>query len=223
MRHLAFVLILGVCLLPRLGHAHYLWIESDDADTARICFGEFNEGVREKAGGRLDERNAIEGWLSPGGGPNERLSFTKQPDHFSAKTTSGRWIVVQDLTSEVKDWAASDIGIVKPMFYARAAAGSKLTPAEPLTTLDIIPEAKEPRVLRVFFQKQPLAKAKVMVHAPNKWSKELQTNASGEVTIATPWPGRYVVEAAHRERVAGAFEGRHYEAIRHRATFSHVY
>ncbi len=215
--------ILAVCFLPLVGQAHYLWIESDGPAVARIYFGEFDQGLREKAGGRLDERDAIEGWLRQADGPSESLTFTKQRDCFSAHPVSAGWIVVQDLTNEVKNWTANGIGIVKPMFYARAATDNRLAPAQPVTTLDIIPDRKQPQALRVFFKKQPLAKAKVMVHAPNEWSKELQTNANGEVTISTPWPGQYVIEVIHRELTPGKFEGNPYEAIRHRATFSHVY
>lgn len=216
-------LILALCLLPFLAQAHYLWIESADAEGAHIYFGEFNEGVREKAGGRLDERDAIEGWLLTSDNGRQPLTFSKKPDHFSVKAAKAGWVVVQDLASEVKDWTASDIGVVKPMFYARGMVGERLTAAQPAMTLDIIPDPKEPHRLRVFFHNDPLAKAKVMVHAPNEWSKELETDADGGVTIATPWPGRYVVEVIHRERKPGEFQGKSFEAIRHRATFSHLY
>lgn len=216
--------ILALCLPPLWAQAHYLWIESPTADEARVYFGEFNEGVREKAGGRLDERDAREGWLIKPDGTREALSFTKKEDHFAVHPPAKNgWLLVQDLTNEVKDWTSSDIGIVKPMFYARAAVAGKLEAAEPTLALDLIPDAKDAHVLRVFFQKKPLAKAKVMVHAPNQWSQELQANDAGEVTIATPWPGRYVIEVIHKEREEGTFAGQAYEAVRHRVTFSHVY
>lgn len=218
--------LLTICALafwPVLSHAHYLWIESEEGEPARISFGEFNEGVREKAGGRLDERAALEGRAVRDGGAVEPLRFEKKADHFSAKVTGAGWLLVEDLTCEVKDWTASDIGIVKPKFYARAAIEGALTPAEPALALDILPVGQDARTLRVLFKGKPLAKAKVMVHAPNQWSQELATNEIGELTIKTPWPGRYVVEVIHKERVAGEFEGKAYEAVRHRVTFSHVY
>ncbi|HEX8281327.1 MAG TPA: DUF4198 domain-containing protein, partial [Chthoniobacterales bacterium] len=156
-------------------------------------------------------------------GSSDSLALDKQSDHFAAKTAQRGWLLAQDLTSEVKDWSSSDIGIVKPMFYARAAVQDDVTAAQPALALDIIPDAKNPRLLRVFFKNQPLAKAKVMVHAANEWSKELEADANGAVTIATPWPGRYVIEVIHKERERGEFAGKAYEAIRHRVTFSHVY
>ena len=212
-----------LALVPFMARAHYLWIESDAGAGARVYFGEFNEGVREKAGGRLDERDALEVRILRGDGSMEALPVSKQSDHFAVKSTQSGWLFAQDLTSEVKDWSSSDIGIVKPMFYARAFLGARLSEAQPALTLDIIPDPKNPRRLQVLFHNQPLAKAKVMVHAPNEWSKELEADGSGAVTIATPWPGRYVLEVIHKEREPGEFDGKRYEAIRHRVTFSHIY
>ena len=215
--------IFALAFLPLLAQAHYLWIETGNEDSARVYFGEFNEGVREKAGGRLDERDTLEGRMVRAEGASEPLSFTKEPDHFAAKIGGAGWLLVEDLASEVKDWTSSDIGIVKPMFYARAAFGKPAPAAQPGLMLDIIPDPKNPRQVRVFFNKEPLVKAKLMVHAPNQWSQELETNSAGEATIATPWPGRYVLEVIHKERTPGEFKGKPYEAIRHRVTFSREY
>ncbi len=217
--------ILSLLALTTLtAQAHYLWIEAGDGGNARIYFGEFNEGMREKSGGRLDERDAIEGRLELASGTPQPLTFTKQADHFA--TTSPKkagWLLVQDLTSEVKDWRGSDIGIVKPMFYARAALADTLISGKPSLTLDIVPDAKTPRELRVSFEQQPLANHKVMVYAPNRWMQELKTDEAGRVTIATPWPGQYVIEVIHKVREPGEFQGLAYEAVRHRATFTHIY
>ena len=216
--------LLGLICLPLAARAHYLWIESDSPAESRVYFGEVAEGVREKAGGRLDERDATQAQLEQEGKAATPLSLAKKDDHFliSAKDATG-WIVVQDLTSPVKDWTKSDIGIVKPMFYARAAVANKPTAAKPTLTLDVIADPAKPQEVQVFFKQQPLPKAKVLVSAPNSWTKELEADDSGKVTIATPWPGRYVVEVIYKERVPGEFQGTKYEAIRHRATLTHSY
>lgn len=217
------LLTAGILCLPLAGKAHYLWIESEKPTEARVYFGEFVEAVREKAGGRLDEREKLEGKLALAD-KSTPLKFDKQPDHFAVKLDQPTgWLLVQDLTDGVKDWTKSDIGIVKPMFYARAAVANKPTPAKPALLLDILPVGEDPNQLRVVFKDQPLAKAKVLVSAPNLWMQELQTDEAGHVKISTPFPGRYVIEVIHKERTPGEFEGKAYEAIRHRATYSQVY
>src|SRR5688572_31009602 len=94
------IIVLCLLALPALAKAHYLWIESE-AREARVYFGEFNEGLREKAGGRLDERAALRAWLEPPTGPRRPLKLTKKSDHFAASSEQDSgWLVAEDLTSE---------------------------------------------------------------------------------------------------------------------------
>ena len=217
------LLTAGLLCLPLAGKAHYLWIESETPTEARVYFGEFVEDVREKAGGRLDEREKLEGKLAVADKATA-LKFEKKPDHFAVKLEQpSGWLLVQDLADGVKDWTKSDIGIVKPMFYARAAVANKPAPAKSALLLDILPTGQDANQLRVVFKDQPLANAKVLVSAPNLWMQELKTDDAGQVKISTPFPGRYVIEVIHKERTPGEFEGKAYEAIRHRATYSQVY
>lgn len=220
----SIIALFGLLCVPLVARAHYLWIESDTPSDARVYFGEIAEGVREKAGGRLDERDAIQGRLERADQSASPIALSKKADHFAIGSQEGTgWLLVQDLAGEVKDWTKSDIGIVKPMFYARAAIANKLTPAQPSLALDILPDPTNPKTLRVYFKQQPLPNAKVLVYAPNQWMQELQADASGDVKISTPWPGRYVLDVIYKERVPGEFQGKQYEAIRHRVTFSLTY
>lgn len=214
------------CLLslPAIARAHYVWIESETASEARLYFGEYNEGVREKAGGRLDERAALEVWLERGKPSHTRLPLTKRSDHFLATLDRGSgWLLARDVATEVKDYRKSGIGIVKPMFYARAAVANQAPPpARPSLELDLIPVAGEAGALQVYFGGQPLAGAKVLVYAPNLWMQELKSDERGRVVAKTPWPGRYVIDVVHMEAKPGEYEGHRYEAVRHRVTYSFV-
>jgi hypothetical protein len=215
-------LTLALVCSPALARAHYLWIESESDSEARIYFGEFNEGVRERAGGRLDERERLTGRVVDARGAHA-LALQKRTDHFAARLAGGTgWILADDLAGEVKDWRANDLGIVKPMFYARAAAANRVGPATPALALDILPVAEAPQSFQVFLRGRPLAGAKLFVYAPNLWMQELRADEQGRVAIATPWTGRYVLDVIHLERQPGEFQGRAYEAVRHRATYSFV-
>ena len=52
-RLVLFVLAGLFAALP--ASAHYIWIEQDSAHQARLFFGEYQDGEREKSPGRLDE------------------------------------------------------------------------------------------------------------------------------------------------------------------------
>lgn len=223
-RKIAFA-VLACCLcLPAIAQAHYLWIESEKSAGARVYFGEFNEGVREKRGGRLEERAALQLWLEQPAHSKKKLSWVKKEDHFysAIPTQAGAWLVAVDLTSEVKDYSKHDIGIVKPMFYARAAVGEPQPPAHPSLELDLLPVAGQPDTVQVFFQKKALAGAKVFVYAPNLWMQELKSDEQGKLRFTTPWPGRYVLDVVHKEAKPGELEGKRYDAVRHRMTLSFV-
>lgn len=201
--------------------AHYLWIDAAaDGLSAKVFFGEYQEDLREVKGGRLDEMVGLETFAVVAGGERKALDTTTQADHFlvaSAVAASG--FVTQKLDCPVKDWTKSGSGIVKPMFYSRAwLAGSALPNSD--LPLDVVPVDEGGRKLKVVFHGQPLAKAKVTVHAPNLWSRELMTDEQGILSIPTPWPGLYLVEVIHLEPKAGSYLSVPYAAVRHRVTFA---
>lgn len=75
--------------------------------------------------------------------------------------------------------------------------------------------------LRIFIG-TPLAAEKLMIYAPNTWMQEFKTDKNGKVRLATPWSGQYVLEVIHTDKVTGNFEGKAYESVRHRATYTFV-
>jgi hypothetical protein len=221
--HLARAALVCLLGLPAVAQAHYVWIESETNTEARVYFGEFNEGVREKAGGRLDERAALEAWAELPHQGKQVLELLKRPDHFSVRLDKASgWVLAVDTKSEVKDYRKNRLGIVKPMFYARAAIANQLAAAGPSLPLDILPVPGDAKAVQVFFAGRPLPNAKVSVYAPNLWMQELQCDAQGKLTPATPWPGRYVLDVIHEEARPGEYNGKAYESIRHRMTLSFV-
>lgn len=214
---------LGLLAAMPSAFAHYLWLESEPSG-ARLYFGEVNE-VREQSPGRLDEITAPRVLkLSAGGDarelPSERrrgafaLSGAKAAPHLAAIETG----------YEVRDWTRQGIGIVKPMFYARWSPwpAREPVPSDPALRLDVQPLPAIPGVVQVLLDGQRLPAAKLVVHAPNGWDHELQADARGQVRLALPWRGQYVLEVIHKDGVGGDFQGRHYDAIRHRATLTIV-
>jgi hypothetical protein len=187
--------------------AHYLWIDaSADGLTAKVFFGEYQEDVREVKGGRLDEMAGLETFALAAGGERKLLTPTVNADHFLvASPTAAAGFVTQKLDCPVKDWSAWLAGTPIPT---------------PDLALDVVPVDAGARTLKVLFNGQPLAKAKVNVHAPNLWSRELVTDENGTLAIPTPWPGFYVVEVIHLEPKPGSFLSVPYTAVRHRVTFA---
>lgn len=200
-------------------HAHYLWIEQDAKGNARLNFGEFENALREKSPGRLDDIKAPSVMLSA----TQPVTATRTANGFalSKRADVKSSLTAIDNSMGVKDWRASGVGIVKPIFYARYAvrdvANSAAMPAQ--MAFDVTPSG-QPGQFTVTLNGKPLAKTKVDLFAPNGWAREARTNEAGEVIFPMPWRGQYVIEVTHKEEVPGEFEGTKYEALRHRATLT---
>lgn len=212
----------ALTVLPA-ARAHYIWIEPAPGE-ARVFFGEYDNALREKSPGRLDTITGLALHALAADGTATMLAAAKNAACFLAPLHSmPATLVAENLDMEVKDWRASGLGIVKPMFYARALVMGAPAPTRPALTLDILPDAARPGAFRVFLRGQPLPKVKLLVHAPNNWSRQEEPDADGRFVITTPWPGLYVLEVIHQEATPGGFGGKAYEAIRHRATLGFIH
>jgi hypothetical protein len=202
--------------------AHYIWIEQDEMHHARLYFGEYQEQEREVSGGRLDEIKGPRAWLLDASGKRQEIKVARKENYFDLGVIPNRGLSVlaEELAYEVKDWTKPGIGIVKPMFYARFSPLLGRSTAKPELELDILPENGSPNAFIVYFRNAPLAKAKLMVYAPNFWMQEHPTDENGKVSITTPWPGQYVLEVIYLEKHPGEFQGQKFEAFRHRATLT---
>lgn len=217
------VLCAALLSLAPAAFAHYLWIERD-GELVRVYFGEVNE-VREQSPGRLDEIVAPRLAAVADDGVERELAMERRRGSFAAPAPGGAGsLVATETRYAVQDWTRHGIGVVKPMFYARSSAWPARSPLPAATAmrLDVRPAPGTAGAVEVLFDGKPLAGAKVVVHAPNGWDQEQKADEQGRARVAMPWRGQYVVEVIHKEAAAGEFEGKRFEAVRHRATLSVV-
>lgn len=233
--HLASLACLAALasLAAQQANAHYIWIERD-AKSAKLYFGEVNE-VREKSPGRMDSIKAPTAWA---GKTDTALTVTRTPAHFdltaaagaakasNAPNASNAGLGPQLLATEagygVQDWTRQGIGIVKPMFYARHSAFPVAATPDAQHRLDIVPVGGSRDRFQVTLGGKPLAKAKVNLYAPNDWSQDHRTGEDGTVKLPLPWRGQYVLEVIQKEDSAGEFDGKKFDAFRHRAILTIV-
>jgi hypothetical protein len=224
-RFILFVLAGLFAALP--ASAHYIWIEQDGTHQARLFFGEYQDGEREKSPGRLDEIKKPQAWRIDASGKRNPLEVIRRTDHFDLGVVrhDASVLIAEERGYEVKDWAKHGHGVVKPMFYARYSTLTVKAAGKPELALDILPEPAEgtaSRTFIVYFHNLPLAKARIKAHGPNLSTQEESTDENGKVTIPTALTGQYVLEVIHRESQPGEFEGKKYEALRHRATLTFI-
>lgn len=193
--------------------AHYLWLEQADGQT-KLFFGEYENNLREKSGGRLDTIAAPEVKLLDAA--VTKLSLKRNADFIAVEGAEAQPVIASELSMKVKDLTKYSFGIVKPMYYARIGTGT----VEPASgnALDIQPLGNNKVLIRL--NGKPLANNKLVISAPNQWQQELNVNDKGEVTFITPWTGLYVMEVVYLESSKGSYQGETYENIRHVSTLS---
>lgn len=214
---LSSVMALGlVALLQSLpASAHFIWLEQADGQT-KLYFGEYEGGVREKTGGKLDTIATPEAMTLDK--KALQIAAKRAQNYIAIESASNQTVLAHELGMKVKDLTKYYYGIVKPMYYARIGTGN----AEAATShaLDIQPLGANK--VRVNLNGRPLAKAKLKVMAPNQWLQELDADDNGEATFTMPWAGLYVLEAIYLELSKGNYLGDAYDNIRHVSTLSVV-
>jgi hypothetical protein len=190
-------------------YAHHIWIEPRDGQMT-LQFGEFADNLRETTPGLLDKF----------GKPEALLVSAKEERPLSLNKTPGGFVIA-GRSAENESIVASDAGY--PVFEINkngATIRTVWTPAarfvgdfserQPKLALDIVPAAK-PGQFRVYYNKKPLAKAKVAAVVQSGWSKEAMSDESGMVSFDLPWRGRYVLEVHHLDKTAGSRNGEAYD------------
>jgi uncharacterized GH25 family protein len=213
MKQLRLLSVISALLISLPASAHFIWLEQADGQT-KLYFGEYEGGLREKTGGRLDtiatpEAMTLENNAVP-------LTTKRATDYIAIEGANNKPVIAHDLSMKVKDMTKYHFGIAKPMYYARIGTGK----AEGASShvLDIQPLGDNK--VRISLNGKPLAKAKLKVIAPNQWLQELDADGNGEAQIITPWAGLYVLEVIHLEPVQGSYQNEAYENIRHVSTLS---
>ena len=188
------VIALGL-LVALPAQAHYIWMERDGTGTARIFFGEWQDELKEKTGGLLDR---VVGPVAYTADPKAPLPVTRKADHIEVAATGTGDVRMVEAGYPMPAQATS-----KVVFYARAGRSETTGSLD----LELVPAEAGGNAFTLMFRGKPLAKAKVEVFGPPRWSQALNTDPAGKVTISTPWAGQYVIEVAHVETHEGATSG----------------
>jgi uncharacterized GH25 family protein len=183
--------------------AHFVWLERGAEGAAKAYFGEWADDVREKQDGLLGKVlvapvvTAADGTV---------LKASEKGADFVAFAASGK----------------GDVRLAQPMQFKETLVkyGAKVgrTDTQAKLDLELVPTAAGANSFVLNFEGKPLAKTEVTVFGPPKWEKRFWTDENGRIEITTPWPGQYVLEAAHVQEKAGEADGKSYAKIRYVST-----
>ena len=199
-RTLAAIALLGCA---GAAQAHFVWLERGDEGPAKAYFGEWADDVREKQDGLLGK-------------------ILVAPVVTAA---DGTVLKASGKGADFVEFAATgkgDVRLAQPMQFKETLVkyGAKVgrTDTQPKLDLELVPTAAGANSFVLNFEGKPLAKTEVTVFGPPKWEKRFWTDENGRIEITTPWPGQYVLEAAHVQEKAGEADGKSYAKIRYVST-----
>jgi hypothetical protein len=214
---LTSILIAAVLLTLSLAApapAHYVWLERDGDGPARAYLGEWIDDIREKNGGMLDRIKAPKVFIGVG---TETLPVKRNENNLEFPTKGrGDVRLVEDSMPAREDKEKG--GATKTIYYAKA--GRSETAAK--LDLEFVPTTPNGNTLVLIFLGAPLGKVEVTLIGPSKWQKPLVTNEKGQVTLPTPWAGRYVLEVTHFDEKAGGSGSEGFSRTRHISSLSFV-
>ena len=158
--------------------AHMLWLERGTDMQTHAFFGEYSEQLKETHQGALKSFNQAKAIQS-----RKTFSPQMQQDHL-LYATQGQ----------------TDVQLSHELIYGEsllsyhAKSGRQNLKAE--SELDIVPTQINSNTFTVLYQGKPAADVEVTVFSPQFWLKKYTTNSQGQITIATPWKGQYVLEVS---------------------------
>lgn len=165
--------------------AHMLWLERGTNQQTHAFFGEYSEQLKETQQGALKSFNQAKAVQA-----KKTFSPQMQQDHL-LYATQGQ----------------TDVQLTHELIYGEsllsyhAKSGRQNLKAE--SELDIVPTQINSNTFTVLYQGKAAADVEVTVFSPQLWLKKYTTNGQGQITIATPWKGQYVIEVGKEADKAG--------------------
>ena len=185
MKILFFTLTL---LVSNLTHAHFLWLEKAEANTAKLYFGEWQ-------GNRIENREKLKKFSAAivfGADIQHSASLKLNDTFFSGSIDTQNDVHMQLETLPARENRNKEI--VKTAYYAKI--GRQQTTAT--LPLELVPTIKNGNTFSLLLNGKPLIKAEVIVYGPPKWEKHYKTDQEGKITIETPWQGQYIFKVSHK-------------------------
>jgi len=185
--------------------AHMLWLERGTDMQTHAFFGEYSEQLKETHQGALKSFNQAKAIQS-----RKTFSPQMQQDHL-LYATQGQ----------------TDVQLSHELIYGEsllsyhAKSGRQNLKAE--SELDIVPTQINSNTFTVLYQGKAAADVEVTVFSPQFWLKKYTTNSQGQITIATPWKGQYVIEVGKEADKAGKLNQQVYKKQYLVTTLSFVY
>lgn len=179
--------------------ADYLWLQRDGSDTTTGRFGEVGKAAQPVVSLAAVRALSANGKDVPLTVEGDRIVVSPGNDGDLRLTAS----------------LGKAAGVLN---YYQAKSGRTETRA--VNDLELVPTEPNGNTFKLMWKGKSVAASQVNVDTSDGWQRVLKPAADGTVTLATPFPGLYVLEVTVRVDGTATIEGKKYEDVRHTATLS---
>lgn len=201
--------LLALAGLTSAAQAHEVWVERDGTGPARIYLGEPAQVLPEGGDPEFEKLKA------PRLVPASQAAQTRKAGYIEVAVPAGDVRLIDD--SVFAPWGedGKKEGVI---YYARAGR----TEAKAGLPLEIVPTAAHADSFTLVRDGKPVPAAKLTVISPDKWTKELVTDAQGRVTLPLKAKGRFIVTGTQEEKGDLTLANQKVATLYHIATLTFV-
>lgn len=182
------------------------------------------------------QANAAYLWLerSAGQGATSYFSELQPGEHLPvAQLQNARIVLAEGKTEPMKagvesfEIARAPAGDLRAV--AQRAEGGTLTiyqaregrtETRAQNDLELVPTTPGGNTFALHWKGTVVPASQVNVYTSEQWSRSLKPAADGTVTLATPFPARYVLEVSAQVNGGASVDGKRYDSVIHVATLS---
>ena len=183
--------------------ADYIWMQRD-GNGAHAYIGELERPLTPAAGGLT----TLRAYLADGMANGKDLPLAVQDRDYAITAPASGDIRV----------LASRVSADGVLHYYQARYGR--TETKPVNDLELVPTTANGNTFKLIWKGNVVPASQVNVVTSAGWRRTLKPAADGAVTLATPFPGLYVLEITARLNGSVTVDGKQYENVHHTATLS---
>ncbi|WP_437920073.1 DUF4198 domain-containing protein [Sphingobacterium sp. LRF_L2] len=224
MKSLYYLFLTTICLFfgQYVAQAHAIWLESSSAGTkgkeqsVRVYYGEYATAEFEKTSDWYSDLNKLEVFVLKPDQSQVKLKLEDKGEYLETAFTpdsDGIYLIftshpTKDLGGKMRYEFTSQIpvqvGKVKEDLKGKLAYQLLASPKS----------YKSGQKIAISLTKEgtPLKDQDILIMSESGWSKTYKTDDQGVATIDAIWPGKYVAEFGHTQKVSGDWHGQTYES-----------
>ncbi|HLT07582.1 MAG TPA: hypothetical protein VK014_08655 [Cyclobacteriaceae bacterium] len=221
------IILSALMLLVNLGwsHAHALYIDTDTQgklgkeQEVKIYYSEFADGTVEKVADWYSDVKEFQLWLIHPDGKKTALETEAQEDHFTASFIPERKgtyrLEVSHTAEDPGEKTAYQFNTFAQVQVGKKASELPLTAGGPdLYLLETSQKGKDAKTFVAYFKGQVQEGVKATLFLPSGETKEVTSDAAGQIHVQLPTEGTYFIEATtFHEKEGGQTKKASYESI----------